>query len=249
MTIPEAGQVITRGHDHAVILPARQFAPQNFPEHGVAKYRKFAYSSAFGFSGDVADISGSVHTDSMLAFTDADGNRRMRVGVEAAGVEEAMAWSTWHPWPDVRVDTVCWAIDASWHGRIHRVRAGRAVSAIESGFALGFDIPGDLAAGAARDQDRTVLTTAYGCSAIVDIPVAAARRAVLRTLAVNATLVHPRTAVPALRAEQVGTDTTFACAVFASPSAQLGLDDAVDVTIPAPVTALLERIAAEASPR
>ena len=135
ITIGDAGQVITRDGDHAVILSARPAVGLDFPEQCAAKYRKFAYSSVFGFSGDVADMFGSIHTDSMLALTDADGNRRVRLGIEAAGVEDAMTWSTWHPWPDVRVDSVCWAVDASLHGRVHRVRTERDLTAVESGFA------------------------------------------------------------------------------------------------------------------
>ena len=156
-----------------MILSGRAAVALDFPEQAAAKYRKFAYSSTFGFSGDVADMFGAVHTDSMLALTDVDGNRRVRLGIDAAGVEDAMTWSTWHPWPDVRVDSVCWAIDASRHGRIHRIRNGRDLVGVESGFAIGLDGPGDLLGDGNRTSgDRSVITTTAGISAIIDLPVA-----------------------------------------------------------------------------
>ena len=223
ITIVEAGQVIARDADHAVILSGRAAVALDFPEQAAAKYRKFAYSSVFGFSGDVADMFGSVHTDSMLALTDADGNRRVRLGIEAAGVEDAMTWTTWHPWPDVRIDSVCWAIDASRHGRIHRIRNGRDLSSVESGFAIGLDSPGDLMGEAnLTGGDRSVIATTMGVSAIVDLPGPGetARRPIARNLAVNASLVHPRTAVPALTVALPTGDHTMACLVYATPQTE-----------------------------
>jgi hypothetical protein len=261
VTIVDAGQVITRDADHTVILSARPAVALDFPEQAAAKYRKFAYSSVFGFSGDVADMFGSVHTDSMFAFTDPDGSRRVRLGIEAAGVEDAMTWSTWHPWPDVRVDSVCWAIDASLHGRVHRIRNGRDLVGAESGFAIALDSPGDLLGEANRTGgDRSVITTSVGVSAIVDLDVAgsAPRRPIARNLAVNASLVHPRTAVPALTGSIPPGDHTMACLVSASPRPSLpaptfGASVAPDATS-APnfgmgrALELLERIAAQQVP-
>ena len=250
VTIVDAGQVIARDGDHAVILNGRPAVALDFPEQAAAKYRKFAYSSVFGFSGDVADMFGSVHTDSMLALTDSDGNRRVRLGIEAAGVEDAMAWSTWHPWPDVRVDSVCWSIDASRHGRIHRIRNGRDLTGVESGFALGLDSPGDLLGEANRTGgDRSVITASMGVSAIVDLagPSSIARRPIARNLAVNASLVHPRTAVPALNGPLPAGDHTVACLVYASPRTAPPVVDETSVVPPAAAD-LLERITAQEVP-
>jgi hypothetical protein len=251
ITIRDAGQVIARDAEQTVIFPSRPAVAFDFPEQAAAKYRKFAYSSVYGFSGDVTDISGSTSTDSMLALTDADGNRRVRLGIDAAGVEGVCAWSTWRPWPDVRVDSVCWAVDGASHGRIHRVRTGRELVAVESGFAVGLDRPDDLTRGArVVGDDRVILTTSAGCSAIVDGTVPA-RRPIARNLAVNASLVHPRTAVPALQsgpfgpATGPGADVEMSCIVHASPSRLIAVDDTVDVDVPAPVHELLRRIGAE----
>ena len=250
VTIVDAGQVIVRDDTHAMILNARPAVALDFPEQAAAKYRKFAYSSVFGFSGDVADMFGSVHTDSMLALTDADGNRRVRLGIDAAGVEDAMTWSTWHPWPDVRVDSVCWAIDASQHGRIHRIRNGRDLTGVESGFAIGLDGPGDLLGDGNRTGgDRSVITTGLGVSAIVDLAISeavsgsAVRRPIARNLAVNASLVHPRTAVPALTASLRAGDHTVACLVCASPRSDAATIADDELVVPSAAIDLLERCA------
>lgn len=259
VTIEDAGQVIARDDRHALMLSARAATALNFPEQAAAKYRKFAYSSAFGFSGDVADMVGAVHTDSMLALTDLDGNRRVRLGIDAAGVEDTMTWSTWRPWPDVRIDTVCWVVDASRHGRIHRIRTARDLTGVESGFAIGLDTPSDLAGdGAAAADGRASITTSIGTSAIVDLAVLPVpnRRPILRNLAVNASLVHPRTAVPALSGPLPTGVHTIACLVVATPhpihpkNAQERAPGARSdahfgvVGVPDPAAELLERIAA-----
>ena len=242
VTIADAGWVVARDADQAVALIGRREPALDFPEQAAAKYRKLAYSSAFGFSGDVPDILGRVSTDSMLALTDADGNRRVRLGVEEAGVEDGMAWSTWRPWPDVRVDTVCWAVDGAWHGRLHRLRTGRALRGSESGFALGADtVAGLVDAAQPTGSDRCVLSTEHGCSAVVDL--GGRRSATVHALAVNANLLHPRTAVPVLRADLAPGDHELSCLVYASPAAR-ELPDPPPGPPPA-ASDLLRRISAE----
>lgn len=246
LTIVDSGQVITRGTDHAVVLPALEAMAFDFPEQASAKYRKFAYSSVFGFSGDIGDIMGSVHTDSMLALTDAEGNRRVRLGIEAAGVEDAMTWSTWRPWPDVRVDTVCWAVDSSWHGRLHRVRNARLLTGFDSGFALGLSSPdGSVKDSIDSGGDRAVLHTSHGCSATIDLH--GERRGIVRNLAVNASLLNSRTAVPGMVGELPVGDNRLATMIFASPSVDLPDDHPSGPTngslsIPERAMALLDRV-------
>jgi hypothetical protein len=245
VAIPDAGQVACRDGDQAVVLMSRPAVAFDFPEQAAAKYRKFAYSSAFGFSGDVVDIMGAVHTDSMLALTDAGGNRRVRLGVEEAGVEEAgdgevMVWSTWHPWPDVRIDSVCWAIDASLHGRLHLVRTDRDLIGNESGFAVGWELDATLLMSEAveEDEDRAVLTAETGCSAIQGLT--SGRTGLVRPLAVNANLISPRTAVPLLRGDLPAGEHRLAAIVFASPSRR---PPASFGTVPAAAERILERTA------
>jgi hypothetical protein len=235
VTIRDAGWVVARGNDHAVALLARPTSPTDFPEESAAKYRKFAYSSVFGFSGDLPDLGGDVHTDSVLAFTDSEGNRRIRSGAEAGGLEAGMVWSTWHPWPDVRVDTVCWAIDSSWHGRLHRIRTDRALRSVEAGFAI--------ATGGSREAgpDRAVLRAGGACSAMIGLE--GDRVGAIRDLAVNANLIQPRTAVPALESGLSVGEHRLASIVFASPSENLP-DDHPE--IPTAAAVLIERVSARA---
>lgn len=245
VTLPDASWVVARGEDHAVALVARPAPRFAFPEEASGKYRKFAYSSVFGFSGDVQDITGNVVTDSMLALTDAEGNRRVRVGIDAAGVEDGMTWSTWCPWPDVRIDSVCWAVDSSWHGRLHRVRTGRALHSAESGFALSASSAyRPLSAPVDTGADRAALRSEHGCSAIVGL--LGQRSAVIQALAVNANLLHPRTAVPVLRGDLAAGDHQLATLIFASPS--LDFPDE-HPPVRAAAAALLDRISAADLPQ
>ena len=233
VTLAGPGWVVSRGADHAVALVARTAGRRAFPEESPAKYRKFAYSSVFGFSGDVADLEGGIYTDSMLALTDAEGNRRVRSSVEAAGVEDGMAWSIWFPWPEVRIDTVCWAVDSSWHGRLHRVRTARPLRGIETGFAAAIEGARDTGA------ERAILRAGDGCSAIIGL--AGGRSGAICDLAINANLVTPRTAVPALCGELPAGDHHLFAVVFASPT-----DDLPDVhpQLPTAATTLLVRTSA-----
>jgi hypothetical protein len=252
VAIRDADQVACRDADQALLLMSRPAVPFDFPEQAAAKYRKFAYSSAFGFSGDVADIAGAVHTDSMLALSDAEGNRRVRLGVDAAGVEvaadgTAMVWSTWHPWPDARVDSVCWAIDASQHGRLHLVRTGRDLRGEETGFAVGWEEPSSLLSSDAVEEgdDRAALTAETGRSAIVGID--SGRLGVVRPLAVNANLISPRTVAPMLRGDLPSGEHRLAAVVFASPATTTTTMTTTTTTtvpsVPDAAELLLERIA------
>ena len=101
-----------------------------------------------------------------------------------------MAWSTWRPWPDVRIDTVCVAVDGTWHLRLHRVHTTRALHSIESGFALGFTPvlgkpdPASVEASARAAAFRTE----HGTSAIVEL--GGGREPAVLPLAPNANLMQ-----------------------------------------------------------
>jgi hypothetical protein len=229
------GFVLHRDDTQAVALVAHTGPQFSMLEQYAAKYQKFAYSSTFGFSGDVEPMFGRPVTDSMLALTDDDGERRVRLGVEAAGVEDGMAWSTWHPWPDVRVDSVLWG-GAPSHGRLHRIRTARPLHTEETGFALGHD-PDDFAR--LRGDAHLGATTAWGCSSIVDVD--GTRAPTVRALPVNANLMQPHTVVPMLAARLEAGDHRLACLVHAG---QRPADAESPAVVPATATALLDRISA-----
>lgn len=237
-TLADAGWVVARDERQATAIIGREAPDVAYPEQAAAKYRKFAYSSAFGFSGDVPGAGGT-HTDSMLALTDREGNRRVRLGIERAGIEDGMAWSTWRPFADVRVDTVCVAVDAAWHLRVHRIRAGRPLRTVETGFALPYTPErNSIAAADARvDAGAASLANAHGCSAIVEL--AGGRTPTVRTLAANSNIMHPHTAVPALRGDLEAGEHRLACAVFASLARDL---PGARPDVPAAAEALLRRV-------
>ncbi|WP_426570799.1 DUF2264 domain-containing protein [Aquihabitans sp. McL0605] len=247
VTLTDPGWVVTRDDDQAVALVARPGWPIEFPEQAGAKYRKFAYSSAFGFSADVPDVSGTYVTDSTLALTDAEGNRRARLGVDVAGVEDAMSWSTWYPWPDVRVDSVCFAVDGRWHGRLHQIRTARRLRAVETGFAVGYSPTRHaLTAAAAPVTDRAALTTEHGTTALIGLPALGEERTGwVAAVAVNANLIRPNAAVPALACALGQGVHRLGALVYASPSQPLP-DERPDV--PDAATALLDRIIHEDLP-
>jgi hypothetical protein len=89
--------------------------------------------------------------------------------------------------------------------------------------------------------DRSVLRTSHGCSAIIDL--FGDRRGIARNLAVNASLLYPRSAVPGLVGELPVGDHRLAAMIFASPSIDLAADSPVDSSmIPASAISLLDQV-------
>ncbi len=217
VSIRPAGMVIGRDEGQVVALLA-QPPGWSFVEQADAKYHKFAYSSRFGFSGDIA-VFGTTATDSMLAVTDpATGVRRVRHSVARAEVADGVALSRWSPSPGVVVDSAVTG-GAPWHVRLHRIVTDRELVLDETGFAL----PREPEALGALDADggadgRASATSPAGASTIVDLPDegAARRVASVVTLAPNANLMDPHVVVPALRTTVSAGTWRLACAVGAS---------------------------------
>jgi hypothetical protein len=162
---------------------------------------------------------------------------------DAAG---PMLWSRWRPWPDVVVDTVL-AGGASHHHRVHLVRTGRAVGTVETGFAVGVDSL-RLAGGESEVRTETadgsaLLATVRDATGLVDRPVdgTGPRKASVRPLPPNASMVDPASAVPALTSALEPGEHFLACTVWAAPSSS-GPPE-VDVLPPVPdeAFALLDR--------
>ncbi len=104
--------------------------------HAAAKYEKFAYSTAFGFSvprGEWGLAQGAF--DSTLALSERDNLFRVRRLSEETRLSGNVPYSRWKPWSDVEVRT--WLFPGlPWHVRVHRVRTARPLTAAEGGFAL-----------------------------------------------------------------------------------------------------------------
>jgi hypothetical protein len=242
-TQPTAGVVVGRDESQVVALVAQRSTGFVFMEQGHAKYRKFAYSSRFGFSGDVESMFGTATTDSMLALLDAaTGERRTRTAITLSEVADGAAFARWPPFPDVTVDTVLWG-GAPWHLRVHRIVTGRALVAEETGFALPQE-PAGLAFGPAPEPEpgRSVVASPWGVSTMLDLG-DGSRSGLVRQLAVNTNMLWPHTAVPLLRGTLEPGTHLLACAVGAS-------DRGAEVdpsTAPALPSDLLERLEAFAS--
>lgn len=201
-----------------------------FMRHGPAKYGKFAYSSAFGFSLDPDDPLFTLQRsgDSMLFLISADGVVRGRSSVVESGVDGDVVWSRWQPFTDVTVTTVLCG-QTPWHARIHRIVTGRALDTYEAGFAVGTDgDPADTAdTGSASDGARGAVAsvrTAWGVSIIGELwPT---RHAVVRALQPNTNLIHPRAVAPGLEGKLAAGRHTLACVVAAvEPPRDLTISD------------------------
>lgn len=157
--VPAPQQIVCnhpQGNHHFILAPG-QFKGQPMKARE-AKYCKFAYSSAFGFSVPTGDVMQQLAPDSQL-YLSRDGaetwktKRRcgeVRLGSvvlnEGVGAEtSAMTASVqWYPWGDraVSVDTMLLSPTdrwPDWHIRIHRIRCSREIpslNTVEGGFAL-----------------------------------------------------------------------------------------------------------------
>jgi hypothetical protein len=164
--------------------------------HTSAKYEKFAYSASFGFSVPRAEWGLSQGAfDSMLALSEGDNIYRVRrKNEETAILDSSVLKSTWRPWRDVLVTT--WIVPGlPWHLRVHRVETGRELDAAEGGFAL----PIDAMLAELRGEAAVGGRSGFGVCAIADV--AGYGEATLVHAQSNTNLMHPRTAIPTLKAK------------------------------------------------
>ena len=218
-TLPRAGMVIGSAPGQAVALMARPSAGGGGFEQATAKYKKFAYSSQFGFSGDFPSIFGPAVTDSMLSVTLAStGERRVRDEIQVAHVADGIAYARWSPFPNVRIDTVLWG-GAPWHGRLHQIITDEDIVTLETGFAIpwepqGFTAPTDLGDPL---TGTSVATSPHGVSTIIDLVEGSRELRVnaVHSLAPNANVLAPHTVVPSLSGSFAAGEHLLACAVGA----------------------------------
>ncbi|THH11635.1 hypothetical protein EW146_g7977, partial [Bondarzewia mesenterica] len=107
--------IATNVGNHAYILSSGQQCA--YPvKQSAAKYGKFAYSSAFGYSVPSGNLTlEELAPDNALALSDDDGetwkcrratlDARFESGTDASGKTHPWLRSTWRPWPDVQVET------------------------------------------------------------------------------------------------------------------------------------------------
>ncbi|THF74930.1 DUF2264 domain-containing protein [Cohnella fermenti] len=178
--------------DHVAAFNAGH-AGTNEHAHTSAKYEKFAYSTAFGFSVPKAEWGVAQGAfDSTLALSERDNLFRVRRCNEETRIDGRLLYSRWKPWADVEVRT--WIVAGlPRHLRIHRIDSARPLDVAEGGFALGLqDDTLALAEGA-----KAVASGALGTSAIVSH--AGFERAEAVHAQPNTNVLHPRTVIPTLR--------------------------------------------------
>lgn len=184
--------------------------------HTSAKYEKFAYSSAFGFSVPRAEWGlGQAAMDSMLGLSERDNLFRVRRKNEETWIRGHVLYARWLPWSNVEVET--WiAAGLPWHVRVHRITTGRSLDAAEGGFAL------------ALQEEQSISANGTEISAVN----AAGRSGIHGLMGyteglmvypnANTNLLHPRTVLPTLKAVLEPGTHVLAAAIYGQPGSGTG---------------------------
>lgn len=222
--LPEGRPVSVQAAPHLVICRQEETGhvaafnsghlTSNEHTHTSAKYEKFVYSTAFGFSVPRAEwglAQGAF--DSMLALCEGDNLYRVRRRNEETLIKDNVLFAKWQPWRDVCVST--WIVAGlPWHMRIHQVMTGRELDVAEGGFALGLDgtgagvvrtlLKGGILAGSSIGGSGIVNKRGYGQAELI-YPNA------------NTNLLHPRTVIPTLRGHLAPGEHWLISAVYGEP--------------------------------
>lgn len=224
--------IATNCGGHTYVLSSGQQC--SYPvKQSAAKYGKFAYSSAFGYSVPVGSLTLEEHgADSALALSADDGETwKLRRETKEARIEDGK-WlhSMWYPWADVSVET--WLIPPTpdvplWHLRVHRIKSGRKLLSAEGGWAIFGQGKEDRALepstgeafGTLENGSETRATSKAGVSGIAELRERPSRKGrALRTDA-NTSLVWPRAIVPTLFDEHDAQESIWlVTAVFGLPN-------------------------------
>ncbi|KAF9820413.1 hypothetical protein IEO21_01422 [Rhodonia placenta] len=222
------------GGHHYILSSGQQCS---YPvKQSAAKYGKFAYSSAFGYSVPVGSLTlEELGGDNALALSDDNGEVwKCRRDTREARIEGGR-WlrSIWYPWKDVAVET--WLVPPTadaplWHLRIHRIRTGRNLISAEGGWALYGQDKDDRALrpstgeafGTLENSGEARAASKAGAAGIVELGERQRRSGkALRTDA-NTNLMVPRAVMPTLMDEHEASekDTWLVTGVFGLPSVE-----------------------------
>jgi hypothetical protein len=212
---PIPGMVFCHQPGHTVLLTAGPETGQQMravPE----KYKKFAYSSRYGFSVESDPLGFELGVfDSMIALSDDGRHFRVREHCVEAHIAGDILFSLWKPWRDVKVET--WLIPSGpWHSRVHCIISPRPLSTIEGGFAAPrTDLDGD-----SINSERAsawILSKLGDFSGIRDSSVPNRSARTIKPHG-NTSVMFPRTIVPQLRGDvEANVPKEFSCTVLASP--------------------------------
>jgi hypothetical protein len=201
-----------------------------------AKYGKFAYSSAFGFSVPTGSYSLEQHAiDSMIGLSDDGGEtwktRRLAPKARIEQHESVYALiSEWYPWSDVEIENILIPPSAkhpNWHIRAHHIKTARKIQTAEGAFALygqaedGRHLPRYAGfEGYEEGTSSAFAASRAGAVGIVELSGAERTGGVLRADP-NSNLMESRTVLPTLYADlEGGDDVWFVTAVFAVPASE-----------------------------
>jgi hypothetical protein len=205
--LPHVPMIVCRDDASAHVVGLTGHHMPGFVRHSSEKYGKFAYSNRFGFCVATEPIHLRRRgIDNMLAFSEDGDHWRVRhthsshVGpeVENGVLKGGVIRVHWSVWPDVEI--VTWIVPAGpWHVRVHHVKTMRALQTAEGGFAhphteeararrevnwesgMGFAfIPGPFSFSGMHDPLRQ-------------------RAGEIIFADANSNLLHPNSAIPALR--------------------------------------------------
>lgn len=179
--------------------------------HTSAKYEKFAYSSAFGFSVPRAEWGlGQAAMDSMLGLSERDNLYRVRRKNEETWIRGHVLYARWLPWSNVEVET--WIVAGlPWHVRIHRITTGRSLDAAEGGFALGLQEEQGVKVNG-QDVGAVNTTGHSGIHGLLGYD-----EGLMVYPNANTNLLHPRTVLPTLVAALEPGTHLLAAAVYGQP--------------------------------
>lgn len=194
---------------HVQGFTAGNHAPEH--EYTDAKYEKFAYSTAFGFSTSLSARSLKQGAfDSMLALSDDGDAWRVRYGCEAFEIREDRVLCTWKPYADVTVTTEIIPL-GDWHLRRHVIETARPLEAAEGGYAI-LRQRGDVQPLEQLADDYACAHAPWGTSGIRGLR--GYDTAVMIVPDPNTNLLYPRTLLPTLRASIAPGRTELICAVL-----------------------------------
>lgn len=212
-----------------------------------AKYGKFAYSSAFGYSVPTGSYNlESIGHDNMIALSDDKGEtwkqRKLPINdVKSARLEAVegspVLISSWNPWPDVQVESFLLPPtedSPNWHLRVHHITSSKcALTSSEGAFAIhgtcacdGRKLPALNATsneGQQAEGAEAVAVSEAGCVGIVELLVPTRRSGTVLAADANSNLVSKRCVLPALSFDlSAETDVWLCTAVFAIPASAPG---------------------------
>lgn len=193
---PHARMLIARSADrsHVMAFEAGNHAHEH--SHDEAKYEKFVYSTAFGFSVPKAQkLLKDGAYDSMLALSEDGDTYHPRYGCERFELREDSVLSVWKPFAGTTVETTVVPM-GEWHVRVHRIQSDRPLYAAEGGYAIARDGDGDAVEEAGAQA--AVVTAPWGVSGIRALR--GFDEGVVVAPEPNTNLMSPRTLLPTLTA-------------------------------------------------